>query len=193
MAAADDDPPSDALDRLETIQAMLAAALRLVREVEADPLLVRWLASFHAMSPDDRPVVVEAVEREVKASVITHATKGIAGQTMHPNPHARLYLRAMESDVPRVTVETEAMRRATLNAMKAVSVVTSTPEMFAQWKASTAAALAGLDESQRDAVEMLAREFMRLIDDPVVAPPVAESSAPPPPPPAHASRGKKRS
>lgn len=189
--AVDDDQPSDALDRLETLQAMVAAALRLVRELEGDSMLARWLASYQAMPSEDRAVVVEAVEREVKAAVITRATAKVAGQTMHPNPHARLYTRAMDSEIPRVTVETEAMRRATLRAMQAVGVVTGTPAMFAQWRASTAAALAGLDGPQRDAVEMLAREFMRLIDEPVETPPAPVASPSAPSSPAHFSGGKK--
>jgi hypothetical protein len=195
MSAADDQP-SDVLDRLETIQAMLAAALRLVREIEADPLLARWLASYQQMPEDDRPVVVEAVEREVKAAVITRATADVAGQTMHPNPHARLYLRKMETDIPRVTVETEAMRRALVRAMRVVGVVTTTPEMFAQWRAATAAALAGLQPAERDAVERMAREFMTIMDAPPVVPPVAEpkpAPAPASPPPDSPARRKKGS
>ncbi|MCW5890453.1 MAG: hypothetical protein KIT14_07860 [bacterium] len=186
-AAADDPPPSDALESLETLQAMLIAAMGLVRKIEGDPLLARWLASFHAMPAADRPVVIEAVEREVKASVVTRATRVVTGQTMHPNPHARLYLRSMERDVPRSTVETEAMRRATLRAMQAVGVVTGTPEMFGEWRVATAAALAGLDGPQRDAIEMLAREFMRILDQPVEAPPPRATPATP----ARSSRGRK--
>lgn len=188
----DDAAPSDALDRLETIQAMLTAALRLVREIDGDPLLTRWLETYHAMPAEDRAVVVDAVEREVKASVITRATQDVTGQAMHPNPHARLYLRSMERDVPRVAVETEAMRRATLQAMQVVGVVTGTPALWAQWRASTLQALAGLDGTQRDAVETLAREFMRLLDEPMaVAPAAASPSAPSPPPVARSTRGKK--
>lgn len=186
----DDAAPSDALDRLETLEAMLTAALRLVREIEGDPLLTRWLATYHAMSTDERPVVVEAVEREVKASVLTRATQDVTGQGMHPNPHARLYLRSVQRDIPRVAVETETMRRATLRAMQVIGVVTRTPALWAQWRAATQQALAELDRTQREAVEMLARELVRLLDEPMGVVPAAPSPSSPPPV-ARSTRGKK--
>lgn len=180
IMAADEDGPAEALDRLETLQAMLAASLRLIKDIARDGLLLRWLDSYSRMRAADRPVIVDAVEREVKASVITRATEKVTGQSMHPNPHARLYLRSMDTHVPRGQVETEAMRRATLSGMRVVSVITQTPELFAQWRASTAEALTELAASERDAVEILAREFVRLLDGAVAAPSAPTPSAPEP-------------
>lgn len=180
-----DGGPLDPLARLETLQSVVAAALRMLNEIGRDPLLAHWLDAYRTMPVADRPVVVAAVVREVKAAVVTHGTGHVTGHGMHPTPHARLYVRSMGGELPRTDVETEAMRQATLRAIDVLGVLTNTPELLAQWRAATTTVLQEIDPVQRAAVETLTQEFVELLRrvPAADAPPApALSSAPVPAP-----------
>src|SRR5689334_14867520 len=90
---------------LQELADVIDAAVRLTDAITKDPMLQRLLEAFRMMPLEDRGTILRAIEREVQARRLSNATKDATGQSMHPNPHARLYLRSHERVVPRNSLE----------------------------------------------------------------------------------------
>jgi hypothetical protein len=148
----------------------LDAAAALADELRGDRLFWRLVSAFRLMPAEDRPVVVDVVEREVKARRISYATHDVTGQVMHPNRHARLYVRSHQAPVvPRDTLERDEMMLAMLSALRVVPIL-ATPEIHASWVDATREAIGHLDaDTCRTAVELL-REVIALATNEGVTP-----------------------
>src|ERR1041385_8274913 len=88
---------------LHELADVIEAAVRLAETLANDPMLQRLLEVFRLMPLEGRATIIRAIEREVQARRLSNATQGATGQSMHANPHARLYLRSHERVVPRST------------------------------------------------------------------------------------------
>ena len=83
---------------LAGLRTALEAALRLTSQLAGDPVLGRLLAAFQDMPAEDRPVVVEAIERETKARALSRATDWIFGRP-RPGWMVKNILRVSSSSV----------------------------------------------------------------------------------------------
>jgi hypothetical protein len=159
----DQEPTRDIVGTLEGLQSTLEAALHLTRELTEDTMLCRWLGAFRAIPSEDRAVVVEAIERELKARALSRATEDVTGQSMVPNPHARLYVRAHESTFDRNLLERDEMMIATVRGMRVASIIPNVPDIHASWQAATREALEHVDAETRKAVERLVCEVLEML------------------------------
>jgi hypothetical protein len=129
----------------------------------ADELLARLLAVFRTMPAEDRPAVIDALEREVTARKLSLATEGVSGQSMVPNPHARLYLRVHESTFDRNLLERDEMMIATVRALRAASLIPAIPDVYASWREASREAMQHVDEGIRAVAERLVGEVLGFI------------------------------
>ncbi len=154
---------ADGQHPFDKLSAMLDGSMALVNELFGDPSLARWIDAFAAMPAGDRRVVVEAVEREVKARQLSRATEGTTGQAMHPNPNARLYVRAHGPEAQRSDLERDEMMLATIRALRVMHVIAQTPEIHTEWRDATREALTHVDAEARAVVAALLQETLALV------------------------------
>jgi hypothetical protein len=177
----DEDPTTDSTP-LQHLEATLEAALQLTHEMTADRVLSRLLAVFRAMPAEDRPAIIDALEREVTARKLSLATEGMSGQSMVPNPHARLYLRAHDSTFDRNLLERDEMMIATVRALRAATLIPAIPEVYASWRDATREAMEHVDDAIRAVAERLMHEVLgfiveaRAMEDEAAPPPVTSDS-----------------
>jgi hypothetical protein len=150
--------------RLQELADVIDAAIRLADAMANDPMLQRLLEAFRLMPLEDRATILRAIEREVQARRLSNATQDATGQSMHPNPHARLYLRSHERVVPRNMLERDEMMFAMLSGMR-VTPLLLTPDVHKSWVDGTREAMEHLDDTARASVEQLLREALVLLDD----------------------------
>ena len=159
------EPPPNSAAALATLQSTLRAALLLTQELANDPVLGRLLVAFSAMPADDRPVVVKAIEREVKARVLSQGAESVTGYAMVPNPRARLYIRAHQTPVAGNLLERDEMLNASLQTMRLAGVIQAVPEIYASWKDATREAIQRVDPDTRAVVERLMRDVLDLLHE----------------------------
>lgn len=153
---------ADPFARLASLKTVLGDAARLAEDVAGDAVLTRLLAAFAAMPAEDRAVIVDVIEREVDARVLSRATEHVTGQAARPNPNARLYVRSHGREISRSELEEGEMMLATLRALRVAGLL-AIPEIHAEWLAATRAALAQVDAATRAVVETLVREILGLL------------------------------
>jgi hypothetical protein len=158
---------------LDELTLILESAARLADELGQDPLMSRVMAAFRLMPLEDRETVAHVLEREAQARRLSRATEQSTGQSMHPNPHARLYLRAHEEPRPRNLLERDELMLAMLAALR-VTPILLVPEIHASWLDGTRAALEHLEPDARSAAAQLLREVLALVE----AAPCAMESGP---------------
>ena len=149
---------------LHELADVIDAAVRLADAIANDPVLQRLLEAFRLMPLEDRGTILRAIEREVQARRLSRATEDMTGQQMHPNPHARLYLRSHEQVVPRNLLERDELMFAMLSGMR-VSPILLTPDVHASWVDGTREAMEHLDDTARVSVEQLLREALVILDE----------------------------
>lgn len=171
------DEPTTNSTALQHLQATLEAALHLTREMTADQVLARLLAVFRIMPAEDRPAILDAVEREVQARKLSLATESVSGQSMVPNRNARLYLRVHEAALDRNLLERDEMMIAMARGMRAAILIPAIPDIHASWREATREAMEHVDEATRAVTEQLMREVLEFIAEARAAERGAESSA----------------
>lgn len=149
---------------MQELADVIDAAVRLAETLANDPMLQRILEAFRLMPLEDRATILCAIEREVQARRLSNATQDATGQTMHPNPHARLYLRSHERVVPRNMLERDELMFAMLSGMR-VTPILLTPEIHKSWLDGTREAMEHLDETAQASVETLLHEALALLDE----------------------------
>ena len=149
---------------LQDLADVIDAAVRLADAMASDPMLQRLLEAFRLMPLEDRATILNAIEREVQARRLSNATQDATGQSMHPNPHARLYLRSHERVAPRNMLERDELMFAMLSGMR-VTPILLTPDIHKSWADGTREAMEHLDDTARAAVEQLLREALVLLDE----------------------------
>jgi hypothetical protein len=129
------------------------------------------------MPAEDRPAILEAVEREVQARKLSFATEGMSGQSMVPNPHARLYLRVHEAALDRNLLERDEMMIAMVRGMRAATLIPAVPDIYASWRDATREAMEHVDEATRTVTERLMQDVLGCIAAAGAAEPAAETPA----------------
>ena len=149
---------------LHELADVIDAAVCLADAIASDPMLQRLFEVFRLMPLEDRGTILRAIEREVQARRLSNATQDATGQSMHPNPHARLYLRSHDRVVPRNTLERDEIMFAMLSAMRVTPMLLA-PELHKSWVDGTREAMEHLDETARVSVEQLLREALVILDE----------------------------
>jgi hypothetical protein len=126
--------------------------------------LQRMIETFRLMPMEDRSTIIGALEREVQARRLSRATEDVTGQSMHPNPHARFYLRAHERAMPRMPLERDELMLAMLAAMRITPILT-VPDIHTAFVEGTRAALEQVEKSTLDVVAGLLRETLALVEE----------------------------
>ncbi|MCW5890955.1 MAG: hypothetical protein KIT14_10420 [bacterium] len=195
----DDAATPDSTTALEQLQVTLTAALSLATDLSSNALLQRLLAVFRAMPADDRPVIMGVLEREVLGRLLARGTERNVGQTTHPNPNARLYVRAHESDYERRLFDRKGMMIADVRAMRIAPIIRDIPAVRELFREAMAEALGQVEPHLWSVAEDLLHDVLGCIADARAAarppdgpsdPPVA--GADPDPPPSR-DTGKRRS
>jgi hypothetical protein len=161
---------------IHQLRAMLDAAAGLVRELANDSVLARLVEAFRLMPFEDRATIVGAIEREVQARRLSCAVEKTTGQSMHPNPHARLYVRAHEKILPRYGLERDELMLAMLRAMRVAPILLA-PEIHEAWRDGTREALEHLDAEIRATVAHLLREALAMVESDATSTADADVSA----------------
>ncbi len=160
---------------LRQLADVIETAVQLAESLVVDPILRRLFEAFRVMPLEDRGAIVTAIEREVQARRLSRATEDATGQAMHPNPHARLYLRSHQQAMPRSMLERDELMLAMLSGMRA-SPILLMPEIHASWLDGTREALEHLDAATRRTVAQLMREALALVDEADGGPAVEDNS-----------------
>ena len=184
-------PPPEA-GALEQLQATLQGALMLVHEMASDELLARLIAAFRAMPTLDRPVIVGVIEREVTGRLLSKATEKAVGQETHPNPNARLYIRAHESTLDPRALGRDEMMIADIRGMRIASLIRNMPELYATWKDAMRDAMDHVDERTRAVAEELLHDVLATIAAARTASALQEETPAADPPPSASKRTRKR-
>jgi hypothetical protein len=160
-----DDGERPVRSTLEELTDILDVAARLAEALGADPTVQRVIEAFRLMPFEDREVVAEVIEREVRARRLSIASEVATGQSMHPNPNARLYLRSHEkAALPRNLLERDELMLAMLAGMR-VTPLLLVPDVHEAWVDGTRGALEHLEPAARQAAKMLLREALTLVEE----------------------------
>ena len=149
-------------ETLEYLGHTVRAAAQLASEIVKEPLLARLIKVFHLMPVADRTVVLEAIERDVQARLLSLATEKVTGQATHPNPNARLYVRTHGAEATRGDLERREMFQATVR-MARVAPLLMVPEIHAEWVDATSEALRSVSPEERSVIETLIRDVLGMI------------------------------
>jgi hypothetical protein len=163
-----DEPAPGRATILGELADVLDVATELVTSLARDGVFHRLIEAFHSMPFEDRETVVGAIEREVSARRLSRATQDLTGRSMHPNPHARLYMRAHETVVPRGELDRDELMLSMLRGMR-VTPALLVPELRQAWRDGTREALRHLEPATRGIVADLARELLMLAEEPAPA------------------------
>ncbi|MCI0634485.1 MAG: hypothetical protein L0206_11310 [Actinobacteria bacterium] len=152
--------PSRGTTSFDQLQATLEAALAIARQLAGDRLLGRLVSVFTHMPTADRPVIIDVLEREVTGRLLSRSTEKAVGQTSHPNPNARLYIRTHESQIDRRALGRDEMMIADIRAMRIAHLIRHVPELYANWKDAMREAMDHVDEDTRQDVEHLLHDVL---------------------------------
>jgi hypothetical protein len=148
---------------LEQLETTLDAALEISNELTNDQQLRRIIAAFHHMPRDDRPVILGVLEREVTGRLLSRATEKPVGQSTHPNPNARLYVRAHSSGFDRRLYDRDEMMIADIRGLRIAYLIRNVPEIYATWKDAMREAMEHVDEQARTVAEGLLHDVLGCI------------------------------
>jgi hypothetical protein len=150
---------------VEELIDVIDVAARLADALGGDPMVQRVIEAFRLMPFEDREIIADVIEREVRARRLSIASEVATGQAMHPNPNARLYLRSHEKHtLARILLERDELMLAMLAGLRA-SPLLLVPEIHQSWIEGTRAALEHLEPSARRAASLLLREALALVEE----------------------------
>jgi len=146
--------------RLEVLTSLLDGARTMVRELQENPLLARLLDVFMRMPEGDREAIVGVLEREVKTRLLSRdIADDLTKIELHPNPNARLYVRAIGPEDKADEVETLAFLRAVYSVQRGIDALDPS------WRAMVVVALRQMDPSARERIDAFNRAMRVLLDE----------------------------
>ena len=144
-----DEPIAGGVPALEQLRITLEAALELVLELANDQQLRRIIAAFQNMPTQDRPVILGVLEREVTGRLLSRATEKPVGQSTHPNPNARLYVRVHDSGFDRRLDDRDEMMIADIRGLRIACLIRKVSDIHAIWKDAMREAMEHVDGETR--------------------------------------------
>jgi hypothetical protein len=156
------DSPSETL---ETLCAVLGSARRLAQELAERPDLSRLLGVFARMPVQDRPVVLEVLEREVDLRTMAQETPTLAAfQIARPNPNARLYFRVSDGELPPF-VSPEEVAQTVIRWAHILSRATAPGlDLEATWGPAMLQGLRTVPRREREILRQYHRTMLTLLD-----------------------------
>ncbi len=155
-------PSDDSVTTFESLGDTLRAARKLATDLADEPLFARLVKVFQAMPAEDRATVIDAMERDVYARLLSRATEKVTGQAARPNPHARLYVRSHGPEMRREDLEQTEMTQATLRAIRVMPFL-MIPEIYAEWQRATHDAVARTTPEERALVQKLVEDVLGML------------------------------
>ena len=152
-----------ALARLEELGTLLETALHILRDT--DPLHRRLIDVFDQMPPQDRPVVLSILEREVSFRTAVLDEAGLlTGYGARVNPGARLYLRSFER-IPAADQLPLTHDELVFSSLRSARLMQATllPAIHDRWRAATLEAFRQLRADERERTAQVLRELLELI------------------------------
>jgi hypothetical protein len=148
---------------LEALQSMLAEARTLAKRLQDDPHLDRLIRAFQLFPAGDREAILQVIEKDASWRRIVEQTDGATGISVHPNPHASLYVHVLNR-----VGDTEA-RDADVIRLGVATFVQMLPFLFqesvrAQWSAAGREVARTSDGVVRGLARRLLREVEAIID-----------------------------
>jgi hypothetical protein len=153
----------DKPDALEHLGKVLEVALELAQELAGDRLLRRLVTVFRAMPAEDRPPLVDILEREISGRLLSRATEKAVGQETHLNPKARLYVRAHNTELGDRHFDRDEMMIADIRGMRIAGFIRNVPAIYDTWKAAIREAMDHVDEPTRAVAEELLHDVLAAI------------------------------
>lgn len=147
----------------DRLVATLEDAVELVGSFAGNAQFRRLVEAFRLMPLEDRGPIIGAIEREVRARHLTRATEEATGHSMHPNPRARLYVRAHETPALRRHTDRDDLMLSMLRCMRTARFLL-VPEVHAAWRDGTREALDHLEPAEREGLLQLTRELLALTE-----------------------------
>jgi hypothetical protein len=163
--------PATKPNPLDGLSTLLATASALVRDLAGDPLRQRYLRVYDRIPDEDRPVIVDVLEREVALRAVTaDGGEMMTGCGGRPNPNAQLYVRVLEKAPERAPVlDHEQMVFSNVRAAQLMRHALS-PELHEAWRASVVEAFATLEPDARRDVGTVLRILLEIVARPPSVP-----------------------
>jgi hypothetical protein len=148
---------------LSALRGLLASARGLVDEMVDDPLVERLKRAFNSLPEADRETILKVIERDATWCQIIGVTARTSGITVHPNPHASLYVHLLDEPGP-------SQRDVEVISLGIARFVQLIPLFFQegvheQWTTSARELIRVSDPQLRSLCVKLAREVIALIDE----------------------------
>lgn len=160
-----DPAPANGIGPLSVLRSTIASALEMVVSLEEDSLLRRLVATFHAMPSEDRPGLVQILEREVLGRLLSRGTERPVGESTHLNPNARLYVRTLDSNFDRRAFDRDGMMIADIRAMRIAPIIHGIPEIRTMFREALREALDHVEPAIWTMAEDLLRDALACIAD----------------------------
>jgi hypothetical protein len=161
------DTPGEALS---TLAILLDVASRLASDAAGDELLQRLRRVFELMPVDDRPTILQVLEREVE---LRRFAEGIAeaatGYETRPNPNARLYVRVVTTPEPPPAMTHDELVVVNHRGLRVLRYVLGSS--YAVWRQAMADAVALLDPEERAAARRVLAEALGFLEAADAPPP----------------------
>ena len=156
-----DDRPTDTI---ATLQHVLASAARIAQDLAGDPLLPRVLDVFSRMPKEDRETIVNVIDREVDLRNMAK-TPSVSGMSVtKPNPHARLYFRVTETELPHVSPQ--EIVQAVISAARVMHRAAKRgTDLYQVWGPAIADGLKRVAPEERETLRWYHRTMLEVLDD----------------------------
>jgi hypothetical protein len=153
---------SDLVADFRALGTMLRGASELVTAVLGDALFKRLLDVFTAMPAGDRETIIRVLEREVDMRGISRDTQAYIGLETHPNPNARLYVRALAPATQTSHLDEDDMMLSTVRFGRVARLLLA-PEQYGKWLAATREAFTHMEPEERAMVARIVDEFRGML------------------------------
>jgi hypothetical protein len=155
---------------LDALQTLLTTARELVDGLVTDPQLGRIVRAFSMLPECDREPILKVLEKDAAWRRIVEETAGATGITVHPNPHASLYVHVLDQVTGQPRTPEPLLRDGDVIRLGVETFVRLLPLFFeegvhAQWTAAARDIVRESDVELRGFAVRLAREVLGLVDE----------------------------
>jgi hypothetical protein len=154
----------------DTLQTLLATARELTKAILGDTELERLVRAFRSFPEQDRPAILQVLEKDAAWRRIVACTESVTGIAVVPNPHASLYVHVLDQPSPPPIGGDTSARDADVIRLGLQTFVGLIPLLFqeavyAQWTAAARDIVRSASAEARQLAVRLAREVEQLVGD----------------------------
>jgi hypothetical protein len=160
----------DPTDTLTTLLTLLDSASRVVTDMARDPQIARLIRVFSRVPLEERPILLDILEREVGLRLATgEGASTFTGIGARINPNARLYVRSMDASCPpSAALEHDELVFSTVRAARIMRMVLR-PEILDRWRAARTEAFDLIGPAEREELAGVVREVLDALIGPASA------------------------